>query len=109
MVEILNQYPGASTMMMTRMAGGSGQFRPAAGYGPGGNGYGMMGGYEPDTGYGPGFMMGGQYPGASGLMNPFLFAFCILIFGIFYSVWLAAGILVIVWILRQLQKERNGT
>jgi hypothetical protein len=98
LVEIMNQYPGHSTMMMNRMTGGYGQYSAAGAYGPGAGGYpGMMGGYGPYAGTTAGTgMMGGVFP--------FMFI-CILLFGLFYIVWLVAGILLVVWLLKQLKKN----
>jgi hypothetical protein len=78
--------------------------RMMGGYGQGWNGYpGMMGGggfYN-----GPG-MMGGYGPaGGVGMMNSgFMWLGAILAF-LFYIVWLAVGILAILWFMQQLRRD----
>ncbi|MFA4876422.1 MAG: hypothetical protein WC586_03340 [Methanoregula sp.] len=83
MVELMNQYPGPSNMMMSRMTGG---------YGAGQYGYqGMMGGY------------GQQY----GMMNSGLMWLGYLVAIVFIIVWLVAGILLVIWLNRQLRLEQK--
>lgn len=96
MVEIMNRYPGASNMMVTRMTGGNGQGSW--------NGYpGMMGTGGAYSGAG---MMGGYgLAGGAGMMNSgFMWLGAILAF-LFYVVWLAVGILAILWFMKQLGKD----
>jgi len=108
-IEIMNRYPGASNMMVTRMAGG---------YGQGGNGYpGMMGGTGREWRGSPGMMgpggvysgagmMGGYGAGGEGLMHPGFVWLCFILGGLFFVVWLAVGILAIIWLSKQLQKDK---
>lgn len=70
MVEIMNKYPGASNMMMTRMMGTGGVYSSA----------GMM-----DAG----LMTGGS-----------------ILIVLFFIVWLIVGILAIIWLIKQLQKDK---
>jgi hypothetical protein len=85
LVEIMNTYPGASNMMMTRRFGG---------YGPNAGGYpGMMGTYGP-------------YYGGAGMMNEGFMVVGIILAGLFYLVWLVAGILLIFWLVRQSGKDK---
>lgn len=108
MVEIMNKYPGASNMMMTRMMGGTGQGGYPGMMGDSGmerSGYhGMMGNSGPYSGYG---MMGGSGPGGAGMMNPGFMWLCVILGGLFYTVWLAVGILAILWLVPQLRNGKN--
>ena len=84
MIDIMNKYPGASNMMMTRMMGGTGL---------GGSGYqGMMGGYGTT--------------GAAGMMNTGFMSLGVILVVLFFVVWLIAGILLIIWLVKQLQKDK---
>jgi hypothetical protein len=97
MIEIMNKYPGASNMMMTRMIGGNGQ--GWSGYpgmmGTGGvySGTGMMGGYEAT--------------GGAGMMNSGFMSLGVVLVVLFFVVWLIVGILAIIWLVKQLQMERK--
>jgi len=83
MVEIMNTYPGASNMMITRMTGNTGQ---------GWSGYpGMMGGC-------------GAISGA-GMMNAGFMSLGVILVVLFFVVWLVVGILLIIWLIRQLRKD----
>jgi hypothetical protein len=100
MVEIMNKYPGASNMMMTRMVGGNGQ--GWSGYpgmmGSNGQNYGMMG-----TGgvYSSAGMMGG-----AGMMDSGLMTGGSILIVLFFVVWLIVGILAIIWFVKQFQKDK---
>lgn len=84
MVEIMNKYPGASNMMMTRMMGGNGQ---------GWSGYpGMMGGYGAT--------------GGAGMMSTGFMSLGVILVVLFFVVWLIVGILAIIWFVKQLQKDK---
>lgn len=101
MVEIMNKYPGASNMMMTRMMGGNGQ---------GWSGYpGMMGSYGQNYGmmgtggvYSSAGMMGG-----AGMMDAGLMTGGSILIVLFFVVWLVVGILAIIWFIKQLQKDKG--
>jgi hypothetical protein len=112
MVEIMNKYPGASNMMLTRRMGGYGTgsggypgmmgsngqyYGMTGGYGTGADDYrGMMGGYGPYSGT----------PGGAGMTGGgFLWVLCMLFAALFSIV--VAGILLVIWLLRQLQKEKT--
>jgi hypothetical protein len=113
MLEIMNKYPGASNMMLTRrmggygtgtggypgMTGGDGRcYGMTGGYGTGADDYrGMMGGYGPYSGTQGGYGMTG---------GGFLWVLCMLSFVLFFLVWLVAGVLLVLWLLRQVQKEK---
>jgi hypothetical protein len=106
MVEIMNKYPGASNMMMTRMMGGNGQ--SWGGYpgmmGSNGQNYGMMG-----TGgaYSSAGMMGGYgATGGAGMMNTGFMSLGVILVVLFFVVWLVVGILLIIWLVKQLQKDK---
>jgi len=89
LMEIMDEYPGASNLMIARMTGG---------YGPGAGGYpGMMGWYNQDYG-----MMGGAGTAGTGLM-----VLSILLVILFFLVWLVAGILLILWLVRQVRKKER--
>lgn len=94
MVEIMNKYPGASNMMMTRMIGGNGQ--DWTGYpgmmGSNGQNYGMMGGYGAT--------------GGAGMMNGGFMSLGVILVVLFFVVWLVVGILAIIWLIKQLQKDK---
>jgi hypothetical protein len=90
MVEIMNKYPGASNMMMTRMIGGNGQ---------GWNVYpGMMG-----TG---GLYSGAGMMGGAGMMNTGFMSLGVVLVVLFFVVWLVVGILLIIWLVKHLQKDK---
>lgn len=101
MVEIMNKYPGASNMMMTRMMGGNGQ---------GWSGYpGMMGSYGQNYGmmgtggvYSSAGMMGG-----AGMMDAGLMTGGSILIVLFFVVWLVVGILAIIWFVKQFQKDKG--
>jgi len=113
MLEIMDKYPGASNMMLIRRMGG---------YGTGTGGYpcvtgsdgrycGMTGEYGTGAGRYPG-MMGGYGPytgitGEAGMMGGGLWILCMLFAALFAFVWLVAGILLVAWLLRQLQKDKS--
>lgn len=80
MVEIMNRYPGASNMMVTRMTGGT-----------------VQGGWSGYQG-----MMGG-----AGMMGSGFMVLGVSLAVLFYVVWLAVGILLIIWLVTQLQKEKK--
>jgi len=84
MVEIMNKYPGASNMMVTRMTGSSGQ--DWSGY------QGMMGGYGAT--------------GGAGMMNSGFMSLGVILVVLFFVVWLVVGILAIIWFVKQLQKDK---
>jgi len=89
MVEIMNKYPGASNMMMTRMIGGNGQ---------GWSGYpGMMGSNLQYYG-----TMGG-----AGMMDAGLMTGGSILIVLFFVVWLIVGILLIIWLIKQLQQDKK--
>lgn len=89
MVEIINKYPGASNMMMTRMIGGTGQ---------GWSGHpGMMGSNGQYNG-----MMGG-----AGMMDAGLMIVGSILIVLFFVIWLIVGILLIIWLIKQLQKDKT--
>jgi hypothetical protein len=91
MVEIMNKYPGASNMMMTRMMGGNGQ---------GLSGYqGMMG-----TG---GVYSGAGMMGGAGMMDSGLMTGGSILITLFFVVWLIVGILAIIWLVKQLQTDKK--
>jgi hypothetical protein len=92
-IAIMDQYPAASDMMFVRMSGG---------YGPGG--YGMTGGYGGYSagGYGPVYGM----TGGTGMMDWGFMSAGALFFILFFIVWLVAGILLILWLLQQLKKDK---
>ncbi|MFA5267173.1 MAG: hypothetical protein WC379_04310 [Methanoregula sp.] len=111
-VEIMDKYPGASNMMLTRRMGG---------YGTGTGGYpgitgnngrygGMAGGYGIGEGGYPGMMGGyGPYSGTTagtGMMGGGVWILFMLVAALFSIVWLVAGILLVIWLLRQLQKDK---
>jgi len=111
MIEIMNKYPGASNMMMTRMVGGNGQ--GWSGYpgmmGTGGvySGAGMMGGYGATGGAG---MMGGYgATGGAGMMNTGFMSLGVILVVLFFVVWLVVGILLIIWLVKQLQKDKTAS
>jgi hypothetical protein len=99
MIEIMNRYPGASDSMITRMVGGYGQ---GSGWGAG---PGMMGsrGY-----YGNGMMGNGYGPGMTGGVNPWFMILGCLLALVFFIVWLVAGILLVIWLVRQLQSDKKS-
>lgn len=98
MVEIMNKYPGASNMMMTRMMGGNGQ---------GWSGYpGMMGGTGQDWNGYPGMMGGYGATGGAGMMNTGFMSLGVILVVLFFVVWLVVGILAIIWLVKQLQKDK---
>ncbi|MFA4826156.1 MAG: hypothetical protein WC593_13470 [Methanoregula sp.] len=99
MVELMNQYPGPSNMMVSRLA---------VGYGSTTGGYpGMMGGYG-QYGY-PGMMGGGygQNYGMMGMMNSGLMWLGYLLAILLFIVWLVVGILLVIWLHRQLRPEQK--
>lgn len=110
MVEIMNKYPGASNMMVTRVAGGNspgwngypGMMGPGSGFA----GAGMMGDYR---GTGKAGMMGDYWgAGSGGMMNAgYLSAGAILIV-VFFVIWLVAGILLIIWLVRKLMDDKKS-
>jgi hypothetical protein len=113
MVDIMNKYPGASNMMLTRRMGGCGT--GTGGYpgvtGSDGRYCGMTGEYGTGAGRYPG-MMGGYGPyagttGGAGMMGGGLWILCMLFAALFSIVWLVAGILLIIWLSRQLQKDKS--
>ncbi|MEI7858093.1 MAG: hypothetical protein WCH85_11420 [Methanomicrobiales archaeon] len=101
MVEIMNKYPGASNMMVTRMTGGNGQ--NLGGY-PGMMGtngqnyYGMMG-----TG---GVYSGAGMMGGAGMMDAGLMTGGSILIVLFFIIWMVVGILAIIWFVKQLQKDK---
>lgn len=112
MIEIMDKYPGASNMMLTRRMGG---------YGIGTGGYqgvtcthgecGVPGRYGTGAGEYQG-MMGGYGPYAvttagTGMMGGGVWILCMLFAVLFSIVWLVAGILLILWLVRQLQKDTS--
>jgi hypothetical protein len=101
MVEIMNKYPGASNMMMTRMMGGNGQ--GWSGYpgmmGTNGQYYGMMG---TNGVYSCASMMGG-----AGMMDAGLMTGGSILIVLFFVVWLIVGILLIIWLIKQLQTDKK--
>ncbi len=95
MIEIMNKYPGASNMMMTRMMGGTGQ---------GWSGYpGMM---AAGGAYSRAGMMGDYGTGGAGMMNTGFMSLGVILVVLFFVVWLVVGILAIIWLIKQLQKEK---
>jgi hypothetical protein len=110
MVEIMGKYPGASNMMLTRRMGGYGTGGYPGITGSNGRYYGMAGGYGTGEGGYPGMMGGyGPYSGTTagtGMMGGGLGIICMLFAALFYLVWLVAGILLVIWLYRQLQKDK---
>ncbi|MEN6396498.1 MAG: hypothetical protein ABFC78_08455 [Methanoregula sp.] len=96
MVEIMNKYPGASNMMMTRMMGGTGQgwsgYSGRMGTGGAYSSAGMMGGYGTT--------------GGAGMMNTGFMSLGAILVVLFFVVWLVVGILAIIWLIKQLQKDK---
>jgi hypothetical protein len=86
MVEIMNRYPGASNLMVTRMMGGS-----------------VQGGW---SGY-QGMMGTGRLYNGAGMMGTGFMVLGVTLAALFYIVWLVVGILLIIWLVKQLQKEKK--
>jgi hypothetical protein len=96
MIEIMNKYPGASNMMMTRMIGGNGQgwsgCQSMMGTGGVNNCAGIMGGYGAT--------------GGAGMMNSGFMSLGVVLVVLFFVVWLVVGILLIIWLINHLQKDK---
>jgi hypothetical protein len=90
-VEIMNKYPGPSNMMMTRMMGST------RGIGSWSTGQGMMA---------TGVVSGGtDMMGGSGMMNSGFMTGGSVLIALFFVVWLVVGILLIIFLVKKLQKS----